>query len=51
MRDAIDKEVRIILNDDTKYKHHLKGNLQVGITVSFDMGWNKRSAGNRYDSL
>ena len=51
MRNAIGEEVRIILNDDTKYKQHLKGNLQVGITVSFDMGWNKRSSGNRYHSL
>ena len=24
---------------------------QVKLTVSFDMGWNKRSSGNRYDSL
>ena len=24
---------------------------QVNITVSFDMGWNKRSSGNRYNSL
>ena len=23
----------------------------VKLTVSFDMGWNKRSFGNRYDSL
>ena len=51
MRNAIGEEVRIILNDDIKYKQHLKGNLQVGITVSFDMGWNKRSSGNRYHSL
>ena len=51
MRYAIEEEVRIILNDDAKYKRYLKGNLSVGITVSFDMGWNKRSSGNRYDSL
>ena len=24
---------------------------KVGLTVSYDMGWNKRSSGNRYDSL
>ena len=24
---------------------------QVKLTVSFDMGWNKRTSGNRYDSL
>ena len=51
MRDAIEEEVRTTLNDDAKYKQYLKGNLQVGIAVSFDMGWNKRSFGNRYDSL
>ena len=51
MRDAIEEEVRTILNNDTKYKKYLKGNLQIGITVSFDTGWNKRSSSNRYDSL
>ena len=51
MRDAIDEEIRIKLNDDAKNKQYLKGNLQVGITVSFDIGWNKRCSGNRYDSL
>ena len=24
---------------------------KIGLTVSFDMGWNKRSSGHRYDSL
>ena len=24
---------------------------QIGLTASFDMGWNKRSSGHRYDSL
>ena len=24
---------------------------KVGLTVSYDMGWNKCSSGNRYDSL
>ena len=28
-----------------------KDNEQVALTVSFDMGWNKRSSRNRYDSL
>ena len=28
-----------------------KGNLLAMISTSFDMGWNKRSSGNRYDSL
>ena len=51
MRDAIEEEVRNTLNDDAKCKQYLKGNLQVGITVSFDMGWNKRSSSNRYNSL
>ena len=43
MQDAIYEEVRIILDDDAKYKQYLKGNLQVGKTVSFNMGWNKCS--------
>ena len=51
IQDDIDEEVRIALNDDVKYKQYLKGNLQVGITVSFDKGWNECSSGNRYDSL
>ena len=51
MQDAIDEKVRLALKDDAKYKQYLKGNLPVGITVSFDMGWNKRSSSNRYDSL
>ena len=24
---------------------------KIGLTVSYDMGWNKRSSGHRYDSL
>ena len=24
---------------------------QIGITVSFDVGWQKRGSGNRYDSI
>ena len=51
MRDAIEEEVRTTINNDAKYRQYLKGNLQVCITVSFDMGWKKRSSGNRYDSL
>ena len=51
MRDAIEEEVRTTINNDAKYRQYLKGNLQVGITVSFDIGWNERSSGNRYDSL
>ena len=46
MRDAIDEEVRLTLDDDKKYKQYLKGNLPVGITVSFEMGRNKRSSGS-----
>ena len=51
MQKAIDEEVKLILDDEIKYKQFKAGNLRVRIAVSFDMGWNKRSSGNRYDSL
>ena len=36
------------------YEEFKKGNLkptQVPLTVMYDMGWNKRSSGNKYDSV
>ena len=45
MQDDIDE------GDDKKVEKYKQGNLRVGITVSFDTGWNKRSSGNRYDSM
>ena len=51
MQDAIDQEVRLTLDDKKEYEQYKQGNLRVGITVLFDIGWNKRSSSNRYDSL
>ena len=39
------------MDDEKEYEQYKQGNLRVGITVSFDTGWNKRSSSNRYDSL
>ena len=39
------KNIGIKIEDWKKYVH------SIGLTTSYDMGWNKRSSGNRYDSL
>ena len=46
MNDEIDEEVRLTVNDENKNKK-----LTVVLTISFDMGWSKRSSGNIYDSI
>ena len=51
MEDGIDEEIRLTLNDESKYTQYKNKNLTVALTVSFDMGWSKRSTGNRYDSI
>ena len=51
MGKSIEDEVRLTLKNDNEYKKYKKGDLLVGITVSFDMDWNKCSSSNRYDSL
>lgn len=33
------------------YKNNLLTPKEVPLTVSYDMGWNKRSSGNKYDSI
>ena len=33
------------------YQEFIKSNKKVGIFGSYDMGWNKRSSGHRYDSM
>ena len=49
---AIDKEIILTLrNDEEKYKQRKEGHLPVAITVPFDIGCNKRSSGNHYDSI
>ena len=49
---TIDKEIILTLrNDEEKYKQRKEGHLPVAITVPFDIGCNKRSSGNHYDSI
>ena len=53
MEDALDEEVRLSRNDDD-YKKWKRNELPThanGLTVCYDMGWNKRSSGRRYDSI
>ena len=52
MKDALDEEIRMT----QEYKNQPKFNwrlhrINIGLTVAYDMGWTKRSSGNRYDSL
>ena len=51
MEEAIEDEVRLTLNNDNEYITYKKDNLHFGIIFSFDMGWDKRCSGNRYDSF
>ena len=46
-------EVRIQLESEKKRLDTWQDNetIQVSLTISFDMGWNKISYGNRYNSL
>ena len=37
--------------NDNKFKQYKQRNLPVGMTVSFDMSWNKRSSSNVCNSL
>ena len=39
------------MNDEKKYNEYKNKKLNVALTVSFDMGWSKRSSGNIYDSI
>ena len=56
MQDALKEEVRLT-NIANKIDHEkwlqtpINQRPQVKLTVSFDMGWQKRSSGKRYDSL
>ena len=51
MKEALLEEIELTLGSEEKFKEWEKENSPVSITVSFDMGWNKRSSGNRYDSI
>ena len=51
MEEALEEEIKLTLESEEKIKMWKQGNLPVSIPVYFDMGWNKRSSGNRYDSI
>ena len=51
MEQENDKEFRITLNNENDFKEYTNKNLPVGLTVSFDIGWNKCSSSSRYDSM
>ena len=51
MEEVTEEEVRLTINNEEQQTQFNKRNLSLGISVSFEIGWNKRSYGNRYDSL
>ena len=51
MEEDIEDEVGLMLNNENEYIKYKEDNLHVGVVVSFHMGWNKCSSGNRYYSL
>ena len=53
MSDARDEEVRKTVGEEQflKWKDKETNPKEVPLTVSFDMGWNKRSSGTKYDSI
>ena len=58
MKKAMELEIRMTLecNESQKYCDTYwdlpeDRRPPVGLTISYDMGWNKRSSGHRYDSL
>ena len=56
MREALQEEIKLTLEKEGKdygewVKQDKATRQQVKLTVSYDMGWQKRSSGNRYDSL
>ena len=48
---GIDKDIQIDLYHKWLEGHNVKQIGNVGLTVSFDMAWQKRGSGSRYDSL
>ena len=46
-----DEEVRLTVNNENKYKQYKNKKITIALTVSFDMGWSKRSSGNIYDLI
>ena len=53
MQEMLAKEVEATSKGKGIIVDNIEDNKQnkIGLTVSYDMGWNKRSSGNRYDSM
>jgi len=50
---GLDEEVKLTLNNNVRFQMWKRGELtskDVKLTVGYDMGWNKRSSGHKYDS-
>ena len=51
MKEAIKEEVELTLADEIKQSKYEIGDLLAMISILLDMGWDKLSSGDRYDSL
>ena len=51
IEEATDTEVKMKLKNEIYFKQYKNKNLPVGVTVFFDIGWNKQNSDNRYDSI
>ena len=53
MEEATAKEVEATVSEDLYKKWLKKENVRndIKLTISYDMGWNKRSSGHKYDSI
>ena len=53
MQEGRDKEIKETIGEDLyqKYKEGKLKSEEVSLIVMYDMGWNKRSSGNKYDSI
>ncbi len=53
MKDAREEEIREILGEELfkKYNNGMLSPEEIGVVIMYDMGWNKRSSGNKYDSI
>ena len=53
MEEGQNEEIKQTIGEEL-YEEYKKGNLssdEVGLVIMYDMGWNKRSSGNKYDSI
>ena len=53
MEEMLEEEIKATLMEKGMDYDEFKqdNNKQIGLTILYDMGWNKRSSGNRYDSI